>query len=55
MCERQAGAEMEVTPQMIQAGLVVLYASGITDNRLGADTLLVDEIYRAMARLKKHP
>ena len=37
-----------VTPQMIEAGFLVLSASGIADDYRGADRLLVEEIYRAM-------
>ena len=49
MCERQAGAEIEVTDEMVQSGLTVLYNSGIVDGQLGADSLVLEEIYRAMA------
>jgi hypothetical protein len=40
--------EIEVTPAMEEAGFQILQASGITDDWLGADRLLVAEIYRAM-------
>jgi hypothetical protein len=47
--------EVEITPQMIEAGTKVLWDSGITDAPLGADKQLVAEIFRAMdaARLGK--
>jgi hypothetical protein len=48
MCENK---EIEVTPEMVEAGYQVLYSSGIADEYLGADKLLVDRIYRAMYRL----
>jgi hypothetical protein len=37
-----------ITPEMIEAGFRVLAASGITDDPLEADRLLVAEIFRAM-------
>ena len=40
--------EVEVTPEMEEAGFRVLSASGIADGYSGADRLLVAEIYRAM-------
>ena len=40
--------EIEVTPEMIEAGFKVLRNSGIADEYLEADTLSVAEIYRAM-------
>ena len=36
---------IEVTPEMIEAGFDVLKASGITDEYLEADKLLVAEIF----------
>lgn len=45
----QAGdLTVEVTECMASAGLRVLYASGLTDHRVPADTLVVAEIFRAM-------
>lgn len=41
-------AEDEVTPEMVAAGLAVLYASGVVEGRLGSDGLLVAKIYREM-------
>lgn len=46
--ETNSTDEIEVTPAMIDAGFRVLAASGITDDPLEADRLLVSEIYRAM-------
>ena len=49
--DEAAGAperEIEVTPAMIEAGYRRLLASGITDDPLEADRLVVVEIYRAM-------
>jgi hypothetical protein len=45
-----AGApdKIEVTDQMIEAGLKVLYASGIVDGPSGEDSELVAEIFDAM-------
>lgn len=40
----------EITDQMIEAGLEVLYASGLVDGPSGEDTPLVVEIYCAMHR-----
>lgn len=41
-------SQIEVTPEMEAAGFEVLCNSGIADEYLGADKLLVVEIYRAM-------
>ena len=49
--ERELDDEIEITPQMIEAGFQVLCSSGIADEYLGADKLLVAEIFQAMARL----
>ena len=40
--------QIEVTPEMEDAGFRVLEASGIADEYLEADKLLLVEIYRAM-------
>ena len=40
--------EIEVTPEMIEAGFKVLKEAGLTDDLLEADRLTVSEIYRAM-------
>lgn len=39
---------IEVTPEMIEAGFRILSASGIADEYLEADKLVVGEIFRAM-------
>jgi hypothetical protein len=41
--------EIEITPEMIEAGFAVLKASGLTDDPLEADKLVVADIFRAMA------
>ena len=47
--------QVEITPQMIQAGFAVLEASGIADEYLEVDKLTVEEIFRAMyLRLLDH-
>lgn len=43
--------EIEVTPEMIEAGTAILWDSGLTEDHLEADKLVVCEIYRAMHRL----
>lgn len=43
-------SEVEITPQMIEAGFRVLCNSGIADEYLKADKILVAEIYEAMSR-----
>lgn len=53
MNERDVGAdsaeaEIEVTPEMIEAGYIILVNSCITDDPLEADRLLVADIYRAI-------
>jgi hypothetical protein len=42
--------EIEITPAMIQAGWEVLAASGISNDPLEADRLVVEEIFLAMYR-----
>ena len=44
---------VEVTPEMIEAGYRVLCSSGIVDECLEADRLVVEEIYRAMFALRR--
>ena len=43
-----AETEIEVTPEMMEAGYRVLMAAGLGDALLEADKLTVAEIYRAM-------
>ena len=53
---RQADAnEIEITPEMIEAGYQVLPASGLTDDPLEADRLVIAEIFRAMFSLYRRP
>jgi len=51
--------EATVTPEMVEAGFRVLSTSGLMDEYLEADKLLVAEIYQAMARAEhrdgRHP
>ena len=43
------GKEIEATPEMIDAGVKVLYASGAIETPIhGADHLVIGEIYKAM-------
>ena len=44
-----AGAPV-VTDEMIEAGISVLWVSGVVEGQLDSDKSLVSEIYRAMAR-----
>lgn len=46
---QDAGApETDVTPDMVEAGLSVLHASGAVEHPIEADRLVIEEIYRAM-------
>jgi hypothetical protein len=38
----------QVTPEMIEAGLEALRASGAVEHPISADRLVVEQIYRAM-------
>ena len=51
--ERQSGAELEITPQMIAAGFAVLTASGLADDYSRADKCTVAEIFLAMDSARK--
>ena len=42
---------IEITSEMVQAGFEVLARSGLADDYLEADKLLVADIYRAMQRV----
>jgi len=44
--------EIDVTPEMIAAGLEVLRDSGAIEHPTGADEVLVAGIYKAMARVQ---
>lgn len=50
----QAETEIEVTPEMVAAGFNVLKKASTADELMGADTLLVVEIFRAMRRLEEN-
>jgi hypothetical protein len=41
-------SEIEITPEMIEAGYQVFLASGVTSDPLEADRLVVAEIFEAM-------
>jgi hypothetical protein len=45
--------EIEVTPEMIEAGVRVLNASGAIEHPIGVDEALVADIYRAMEAAKR--
>jgi hypothetical protein len=47
-----AEQEIEITPEMIEAGYRVLYNSGIADGYLRADKVLVAEIFATMFALR---
>lgn len=51
--ENTSTDEIEITPEMIEAGYRLFVASGVTDDPLEADKLLVSEIYRSMRLLEK--
>ena len=40
--------ELDISPEMIDAGLAVLYRSGVVDGQVEADMLVVAEVFRAM-------
>ena len=44
--------QIEVTPEMVEAGFKVLKASGLADDLLVADKCMVADIYRAMLVLR---
>jgi hypothetical protein len=47
--------EIEITPEMIEAGFRVLSKSGIADEFLQADKTLVAEIFSAMLERRPQP
>jgi hypothetical protein len=54
--DRAAGApegEIEITPEMVEAGFKVLLESGITEFPLEADKLWVTEIFRSMCSVRR--
>jgi hypothetical protein len=52
MNSEEDAAGVEVTPEMLEAGFAVLRASGIADEYLDADKLLVQSIFEAMMRAR---
>jgi hypothetical protein len=44
--------EIEITPEMIEAGYLTLIASGVVDDPLEADKVTVAEIFEAMLRAR---
>ena len=51
MCEtgrRNEAEEIVITPEMIEAGVSVLWNSGAVENPLDADRILIREIFVAM-------
>lgn len=43
--------EVEITPQMVEAGVQVLWDSGTAEVRLESDRSVVEDIFRAMLQL----
>jgi hypothetical protein len=48
----QERKEIEVTPEMVEAGFLILSQSGIADDLLEADKCTVAEMYRAMVEAR---
>jgi hypothetical protein len=46
--KRQAGAEVEITPEMIEAGASTLWGSGTVEVPLDSDRLVVEQIFSSM-------
>lgn len=44
----QENEEIEITPEMIEAGVDALYNSGAIEHPLSSDELLVEAIFRGM-------
>jgi hypothetical protein len=44
-------AEIEITPEMIEAGVCVLWDSGAHEPMDGVDQLLIERIFVAMSRV----
>ena len=55
MNNSRQGSEIEVSPEMIEAGFSVLKASGLADEYSKADRYTVAEIFRAMAAASGQP
>ena len=45
----ESAQDVQITPEMAEAGLKVLRESGLVDDPVEADILVVEKIYRAMA------
>lgn len=52
--EAEREADVDITPEMIEAGFKVFARSGLVDEPLEADKLFLAEIYRAMASCAYH-
>jgi hypothetical protein len=53
----EAGApagEIEITPEMIEAGVRVLWDSGAHEPMEGVDQLLIEKVFVAMSRAAKY-
>jgi hypothetical protein len=46
------GNEIEITPEMIEAGVRVLWDSGAYEPMDGVDQLLIEKIFVAMSRVQ---
>lgn len=46
--KKESIAMIEVTPEMLEAGYRVFSESGVTDDPVESDKLLLSEIYRSM-------
>ena len=53
--KRQAGAEIEVTPEMVQAGLNYLYNSGRIDFEFSCDHLYIEDIVKTVLKAGGFP
>jgi hypothetical protein len=54
----EAGApetEIEITPEMIEVGVRVLWDSGTHEPMDGVDQLIIERIFVAMSRVAVHP
>jgi hypothetical protein len=54
-CERDGPDEIEITPEMIEAGLCVLWDSGAVENPMDADRILIRKIFLAMSLHRSEP
>jgi hypothetical protein len=44
--------EIEITPEMIEAGVMTLWESGAVENPLEADRRIIERVFRAMWNTK---